>query len=1125
MQESADDIHQYLQCCRSVLQAASPEREQYEQYIHQFVKNPENFEKLKRIFEDQHESHVKLITIESLTKVLAKKYSVGASDSDSRYRGIDDFENKEYCHYKAVMEYFVQYLSVKKLTDAMFVVNSICDFYGSVLKYMVVNSMQLPALEDIERAFFGTNASIEDLTIGLKLVFYSIGNLLVNCHHYGYFKFRKMVYSFQSKYLVEMLNLTRKTIKVIWPNARETGGPFVVLLKQALEILYKCLTYPFNLTYFDFNTDNTGGDITITIFPEEFGITLSDMLMYDCLFGLFYTQEIELKQLSLRILARIASTRLSIFDESAREDYRARFIAGFPVLVQNSPLEDQTFSNDIVEYVLRIIFVFGQNNIRTSLLFPLFRQASETFCDSVLKTCVQLDSPLFARLVDFWNKLENLVSYQEIEGRSQVVATCVTHYCDFHINQSQSLSFYIENVKSAKKFVKHVNNRFETFKDFVKKSPEQATTMMVSLAGNLSGMEDQCRAGQFDPNLFFTRFGHFVLIFSKAFMKTDLSYSNFQSYMDDFDMSHTDVEPLLIQRLSEIASFIFNVLKNGQQLTHGLRFDILVGYEMSMLYFIETFLTTAMDKHKLSEDNMLMSIVDPLYRIVMERIGIQGGFEEFFDLMTNKILSNLDYRIISLSDYSIAVLKTLVERIKKIFKSKSKECQLINTFSAKLQNINFSVLSERNFYKLRSKLMETIAVSYLDDNYDDYITNSHVIFERIITTNTENNSVDLMRVFFDLVGIYRAISLSKIIIVFTKISYPRIQELLQKNAGDKLSDPEFVASLLDFYNVLIENTSQKYSVSQAHTVMYKILTDACQIVSMFLKDINKTLLSLPNKATIVAFLENNLKLVKKLFRIFKSMIKYSDISFSIFHFFGYTVFLEFIQGIHLFMSLTVEHIVDHFPDKAELFLDCFKESCVNLSDFMVEHFTPEEITRILRTLHLFFVKKGDEVIANSETSTLQDETVIQTISTIVGCLCLSLYEAFCINRNDPAFVLKIQQTFENNLSLICDFTLRIVELCSRMNYSVHASNMIADIVFHFLVLFKGDAIMRFLMERLQSDMHVNNGTRKFVRLMYLFEEMQRNVQFKLELVQKEKFHDRFKDFIKGLHGLNGEEFN
>lgn len=80
--------------------------------------------------------------------------------------------------------------------------------------------------------------------------------------------------------------------------------------------------------------------------------------------------------------------------------------------------------------------------------------------------------------------------------------------------------------------------------------------------------------------------------------------------------------------------------------------------------------------------------------------------------------------------------------------------------------------------------------------------------------------------------------------------------------------------------------------------MYKILTDACRIVSILLTDLNWTLLGFSKQEDLIKFLENNLKLIKKFLKNFKALLKFSDVCFSVFHFFGDAVFSEFIKNVH-----------------------------------------------------------------------------------------------------------------------------------------------------------------------------------------------------------------------------------
>jgi hypothetical protein len=1117
---------EYLELCQRLLLNGEQELERTDALIVDYLSEPNNFEQLKFVFEGQREAHLKLLTLKYLTKSLVGLCSSVPNDFDTRSRNFEDLDNKEYLYFKLVMDYFVYYLSLKKAEDPVFIVNSICDLYGTLLRNMVAHQMNLPQVEDLEKTFFNPNSAADDIRVGLKLFSYCLTNLVVNTGDYGYFRFRKMVYSFQSRYLFDFLNIARRVTKFIWASAKSQAQPGLNdLMKAAFDVVYKCLTFPFSLSYFDFNSDFQVSDITITIFPEDFSQTLTDMEFFDCFFELFFTNNAELKLTALRILAKIASTRLSIFEEKTREEYRCKLISGFVILVQNSPLDNLDFCTELIDYALKIMFVFGQGTVRNNPHFPGFMDAAQFLSNEATKVCTQLDNPLVGRLFELWNKLEYIGSQSGPDWKSQLLSSFIDNYCAFHISQSDSATFFTDNVKSSKKFLKLVNTRFEVFRDFTKKRPEVATQIFANAALVLEQLEASCLSMQCDSGLFVSKFTHFLIFFSKACLKVDFGCTDFNNYSEDFEANRSENEQLVHGRVADMCCFVFRVMKNAKGFVASLKYDTLIGFEMSLLFFLETFMMAAMDKSKVAEESALLIVADEVYLETMAKLGMAGGFEEFFDLMTNKVLSNFDYRHFHLSEYSISVLRNLVEKNKKLFKGKTRDNLVIDGFSRKLQNINFSILSERKFYELRSRLFETIALSYLDDSYDDYINNSHTIFERVISTNTANGEVDLMRVFFDLMGVYKGISLQKIIMAFTRISYPKVQELLQRYAAQGLSDPAFVCSLLDFYNVIIDNTSQRYSSSQCHSIVYKVLTDACQIVSVFLVDLNKSIAGLKKTEDIVKFLEGHLKLVKKLFRIFRVINKSSDISFSVFYFFGFTVFLDFFKSIHRFLALTVFHITAFFPSKAELLLECFKESVTHLSDFMAEHFTAEELHEVLVTLHTFFVKKSETLVDNSETKTLQDESSVGTVQTITTTICVSLHETFCINRNEESFSSKMQHLMVIAKPTVCNFVASIVEFCLKVHLSSHVSNCIADMVFHMLCLFDALSVLKFLVDKIRSDMNIQENSLKWKRLMNLFEDITKGVFFRLDLIEKEKFHDLFRELIKGLWGLPKFEFN
>ena len=61
-------------------------------------------------------------------------------------------------------------------------------------------------------------------------------------------------------------------------------------------------------------------------------------------------------------------------------------------------------------------------------------------------------------------------------------------------------------------------------------------------------------------------------------------------------------------------------------------------------------------------------------------------------------------------------------------------------------------------------------------------------------------------------GIYSHVYVVQITITFTKVFYRRFEKILDKYGQQMIQDNKFVNILLKFYNILLEQTSNKYSI-------------------------------------------------------------------------------------------------------------------------------------------------------------------------------------------------------------------------------------------------------------------------------------------------------------------------
>ena len=94
----------------------------------------------------------------------------------------------------------------------------------------------------------------------------------------------------------------------------------------------------------------------------------------------------------------------------------------------------------------------------------------------------------------------------------------------------------------------------------------------------------------------------------------------------------------------------------------------------------------------------------------------------------------------------------------------------------------------------------------------------------------------------------------------------------------------------DFYISLVEATSTKYNTNQISNIIFEILTDACQLSSKLVGEIYKALVNLGHEEKL-DFLSKNLKLIGRFIKMFRIVMRYSDICFNVLNYFGNNVFI------------------------------------------------------------------------------------------------------------------------------------------------------------------------------------------------------------------------------------------
>lgn len=1111
------EFQKFKEGCQKLPYMVDDQKEAIETFLSSFLSNPSNFEAIVSILEQEPNSQMKLVMIETLNKAImatareTSEYASVQDDIGTAYRTSTlDTEEELGKYYSELINYLLLFVKNNYKANPKFITNSIANVVATYIEIQAFNFKPIENLiQFITDQFFSQNSSSSDFYIGLKVFYFAINNIIISSVNYNYFKYRKMLTAFQNGFLYDAFNSTRNAIKLICTgiNGPSLEQTMLDLLTLALEVYFKCLTYPFSLSFFDFKEDNNLEEITILLFPEAYAQGLADLEFYDLLFKLLQlklSREVSLE--ITRIISRCAASRTSIMaDDTTKAAFKQKTVEGFIQMVFNCPLDDEAFISEIIECVLRIIFVSGTlSMISQPMVRKSFDNAATMLSTSIVQLSGKLDNKLMQQLIEFWKKLK---PHKESFNSVQKISEFLNFYFEHSFMIKSSGSFFTDSLKSYKRLKEQVEQAFDNLRDLMTLNMEGSCKLMVYTCEVLKNQFQAVVNKSMSDELFANRLGHFILLFTQTFLKTD----SFTSYTIS---RHEGMENEYFDTAAQVSSSLFDMISNFKNYIPNTDHQVYRGYILSNLYFFETFTTLVISTQTYSAELDLLIVDDELYKRLANNYQMSNSFEDFFDKMSASIIDNLSYHSFTISKASLHVVRAMTDKLKRVFHGKKKDKSIFNKLCNKLIADSNTYLTETKSLKLRTHLYEIIGICYLDEKYSDYIDNCHLILKQILDNSIDHNGqVELKKVFYDLYGIYKSISYTKVISVFTKICYPKIQDLLARFGSTNLSDSAFVVLLIDFYAHLFERTAQNYQVTQSQTVTYKIISDACRMISMLLAELNGAIEKLTNYESLLDFITNNIKLVKKFLTAFESLLKNTDISFSVFHYFGNQEFLNFSRNIFKFLYLVAECLITHFPDKQPLLYGVLKEGLKCLSDYIIEYFEVDDIGNIFKLIYVIFNKRAAGLISEAQQKTNIDDTVIDDVNLMVKSLLVSLYEEYKIYTDNYEYQLKIKNVISLNSSMALDFSLKIVELAQMVGSAIRQNMALSDIVFYFVVVFQESGLFDGIIRQTLTD---ENSTYMQPEVQMALQQISSNLKFSLDETNREDFNKNFSVYVKYL---------
>lgn len=365
-----------------------------------------------------------------------------------------------------------------------------------------------------------------------------------------------------------------------------------------------------------------------------------------------------------------------------------------------------------------------------------------------------------------------------------------------------------------------------------------------------------------------------------------------QSYVRDPDQDLTTIannQGIVIGR-------VLSILPNLGALTQMITEAETITLEMSVLYFLESLCEQTISD--VSFDDGVLTTSYRLFLIGSQHQNLFDSLDRFLILCINKCLQNFSYRESNTSKFSIEVISSILIKLKKKLNREQYAVQAtVSHLREELRNINRSALSETKFYEFRSDLYQIIGQIYLDDIYDDYVGNAKTVLSEIFQLNlqTKNIGVGLIRLFYDLIGILRAISMTNIFVVFIKLSYSRVQELIEKEGVKYVEDEEFMNALLSFYDIMCKNCLDKLQ-RDSNAVFFKVINDAFVLLTSIVNECNNAISEIQDEEKLKEFVSAKSKMLFMFVSIFNKIVSGTSLNFSIFHFFENKTFLNFLKA-------------------------------------------------------------------------------------------------------------------------------------------------------------------------------------------------------------------------------------
>lgn len=980
------------------------------------LRETRNLQTVQATLEGSAEPQLKLALIESLNKALN-------AVSEAELAVDTTLLN----HVYTLLDYMCHYARQLGPEQPVYLQNTACNLFGQQIKNIILAEKNArPAFESLGKHFASSDSSLQEVQILLNFFNYCLLHVTMSPQSHTYFVHRRLLGTFEQLTTAVFLEKTASAIKRIC-GALAAGGNAIAVLLLALGVLYRLLCYPFSLNYYDYSSEMAQEEVGLIVYPESFASLMEDRDLIELLAHLFtakLSQEVSLE--TLRILGRMASSRLSLFTgDEEREYHRQQCFRMFPLLVQNAPLSDRTFQVELVDYGLRCLFVFGFRSLaQRAELRAQWECCWAEIGLHVIRSSTKLADPVMAKYVDYLRKSIDNGCGQEPAARF------ITAYCENFFRSSSQNDFFPREYLNARNFPKIVAKRFDGVRAVFCAAAGDGKLAIAQSAEWLS------RAGcEVDAAIAVTRIAHFLLMFTSLCVVEDYK-------ADYFTEGSTGPGR---ESMSALSLHCFELLGRIPTLCDSVPPELRRSGEMATLFFLEHFLVQVSKNLSWNGERSHVEAGSGLF-ISLQTAGVCANFEQFFATFTDKVFSNLALGDATLRAYSIAVLRTAIDRVKKSPVASKLE-GVLAAVAEKLFAAASLFLAGSQQLKLRSQMMMLLPPIFLDNYLDDYIGNAQMLLRRLEAAESPGGEADVSLLLHDAIGMFKTVTQRKIFTAVCRIFYPRLQSRLQAAAQTLMSSQANIVVLLTFYGVLLDQLLA-YDAGMTQEVLVQVVTDSCSFVGLMAREVCESLRAQP-QSQLLAFIVDYKRIVKRLLSAFSKLLRYAGLSFLVLHTFGSQVFSEFVRNVLALTALLTEAVLAHFPQLRDELV-----ALINELGPVVAQIAPElpavATEEYLRAVSAYFTISLDQLLIANDQRNLSDESSPSNTQAIILAVFVELHETQRICTDKAG---RIEALLQQTAPLAAELAAKAMHYMILFNCSYTCTGFFFDIVYTLLTAY------------------------------------------------------------------------